>query len=433
MSGPNLPAITSSTLPALIEITEALGVPRTVLASDEEIQYAWRDIPRELSRIPPELRSELLARMCVAVATGLFDGAINYAWNASIVQLRNRVRSFGLNVVSQILGKPFDETILSELKDAELLSLSLQLNLISEEGFFFLDQCRDVRNNFSAAHPNMGLVDDRELITFLSRCAKYALSTTVNPRGVDINAFIAAVKGGRFTQAQLDTWLERLDSTHDAQRELLFGTLHGIYCDPGSSEESRINALLICQSSSKDFSPKTISDLIDRHYEYQAKGDTPRHTASQQYFENLGFLSLLNETERHAVLSAACKKMMSVHMAYDNFYNEPPFAQRLLELAPQSEMPESAKPEFVLTVLSCYIGNRYGVSRAAVPYYERMIRSFTPREIAIFLKLPGNRTILSQRISSYQKCNSRFRLAVQLLDPQSIPNVVKAEYKKWTS
>jgi len=125
MSEPTLPAITSSTLPALNEITKALGDPRTELASDEEIQYAWRDIPRELSRIPPELRSELLARMCVAVATGLFDGAINYAWNASIVQLRNRVRAFGLNVVSQILSKPFDEAILSELKDAELLSLIL--------------------------------------------------------------------------------------------------------------------------------------------------------------------------------------------------------------------------------------------------------------------------------------------------------------------
>ena len=306
-----------------------MGVPREVLASDEEIQFAWRDIPRELSRIPPELRNALLARMCVAVATGLFDGAINYAWSASILQLRTRVRAFGLNVVSQILGRQFDEAALLDLKDAELLSLCLKLNLISEEGYFFLDQCREIRNNFSAAHATVALVDDRELISFLSRCAKYALSSSVNPRGVDINAFVAAIKGGRFTQAQLDTWLERLSQTHDAQRELLFGMLHGIYCDPGSSEEDRINSLQICQKCSEDFTPEMKSDLIDRHYEYQAKGDTPRHTALQQFFEKLGFLNLLHEGDRHAILSAACKKMMSVHQSWDNFYNEPPFAERL--------------------------------------------------------------------------------------------------------
>ena len=190
----NLPVIKESTLPTLIDITNALGVPREVLASDEEIQYAWRDLPRELNRIPPEIRNELLARMCIAIANGLFDGAINYAWNASIIQLRERIKDFGLSVVSQILTKQFDDEKLSDLTDANLLSLCLQLNLISEEGFFFLDQCRDIRNNFSAAHPNMGLVDDRELVTFINRCAKYALSSTTNPRGVDINAFIIAIK-----------------------------------------------------------------------------------------------------------------------------------------------------------------------------------------------------------------------------------------------
>lgn len=40
---------------------------------------------RELREIPPELRGELMARMCVAVSTGLFDGAMNYAWNATVL------------------------------------------------------------------------------------------------------------------------------------------------------------------------------------------------------------------------------------------------------------------------------------------------------------------------------------------------------------
>ncbi|MET6760524.1 hypothetical protein [Pseudoalteromonas sp. NCIMB_1079] len=85
-----LPSLPTTVLPALAELTASLGIPRNVLASSEEIEYAWKDLPRELREIPNDLRGELIARMCVAVSTGLFDGAMNYAWNAAILQLRQK-------------------------------------------------------------------------------------------------------------------------------------------------------------------------------------------------------------------------------------------------------------------------------------------------------------------------------------------------------
>jgi hypothetical protein len=181
-----LPALPDQMLPAITSLTTALGIPREVLAPDEEIAYAWRDLPRELRAIPPELRGELIARMCVAVSAGLFDGAINYIWNATVLHMRQRIRDFGLSVVAQILQKDFEERHLIELQDSELLELCLKLNLITEDGFFFLDQCRDTRNNFSAAHPTIGKINDREFTTFLNRCVRYALSDESSPRGVDI-------------------------------------------------------------------------------------------------------------------------------------------------------------------------------------------------------------------------------------------------------
>ena len=99
--------------------------------------------------------------MCVAVSTGLFDSAINYIWNATILHLRDRVREFGLPVVGQIQQQDFEEAHLLDLQDSELLDLCLKLNLITEDGFFFLDQCRAMRNNFSAAHPSIGKINYR--------------------------------------------------------------------------------------------------------------------------------------------------------------------------------------------------------------------------------------------------------------------------------
>jgi len=428
----NLPAIVEDTKTALTLITEALGVPRDILNSDEDISAAWNNLPRVLRKIPPHLRSESLVRMCVAVQAGLFDSAINYVWNAAILELRQKVIRFGLNVVRQVIGKSnFDEQTLLDLKDAELLDYCLKLNLITEDGYFFLDQCRDIRNNFSAAHPAVGKIDDTELIVFINRCAKYALGDEYNPVGVDIQAFISAIQGVKFNNEQRDHWVQKLNNTHEAQRELVIGTLHGIYCDPGSSEEARLNALAISTEYTQNFTPKIRSDLIDRHQEYIAKGDNNRHKASQQFFEKLGLLGLLSESERHSLISNACKKLFSVHQAFDNFYNEPPFAERLAQIINQGVVPNTVKAELVETIVTCAVGNRYGTSHAAYPHYAQIIRNFSPAEISLMIELPSKNTIVGNRIKNYGRCSDNFKKVVSLIDIASVPTVAKKAYKEW--
>lgn len=431
MSDIKLPAVLVNTSPALLALTQALGVPRTVLASDESIEIAWTTLPSLLKKIPPALRTDGLARMCVAVASGLFDSAINYAWNSAVIELRDKVKRFGLPVVAQIKGKGFDEASLLDLKDAELMSLCLELNLVTEEGFFFLDQCRDIRNNFSAAHPAVGSIDEHELTSFINRCGKYALGNEHNPVGVDVQNFIKAVKGVKFSDAQQGEWIDRINKTHQAQREMLIGVLHGIYCDPASSEESRLNALGISGVFSKSFSPSTKSQLIDRHSEYLAKGDDKKHKASQQYFEKLGLLELLGDSERHAMISTACKNLFSVHQGLNNFYNEPPFAERLLELTIQGAVPDTAKDELVTSVVTCAVGNPYGVSHGAMPAYERMIKSFSQKEIAIFLELPSTKTVVGARIKAHTRCKDAFKNLVALIDAASVPTKMKKNYDEW--
>lgn len=429
---PALPALLTTVLPALDSLTTALGIPRTVLASDEEIEYAWRDLPRELRDIPAPLRGELVARMCVAVSTGLFDSAMNYIWNAAILQLRTKVRNFGLPIVAQILQSDFEEKHLLELQDSRLLELSLKLNLINEDGFFFLDQCRDVRNNFSAAHPTIGTVNDREFTTFLNRCVRYALADASSPRGVDIGAFITAVKGARFNANQNGIWVQRLSETHDAQRQMLVVMVHGIYCDPNTSEPSRLNALDVCNALKTGFTAALRSDLVNKHSEYTAKGDEPRHVASLQFFEKLGLLILLNESEQHAIFYRAIERLWNIHNSMNNFYNEPPFAERLLELSKQSAIPETIQEQFVETVVCCTIGNGSGVCWAATSSYEQLIRSFSPREISMMINLAATpSTTLARRVSSYASCRQRFKHTLTLIDPASVPSGVKAAYDSY--
>ncbi|MFM5562146.1 hypothetical protein [Aeromonas veronii] len=429
---PTLPALPTTILPAITALTDSLGIPRSVLASDEEIEYAWRDLPRELREIPIQLRGELVARMCVAVSTGLFDGAMNYIWNAAIIQLRTKVKNFGLPIVAQILQTDFEDKHLLELQDSRLLELCLKLNLVDEDGYFFLDQCRDVRNNFSAAHPTIGKVNDREFTTFLNRCVRYALADASSPRGVDIGAFISAVKGARFNANQCGIWVQRLSETHDAQRQMLIGMVHGIYCDPNTSEPARLNSLDICNALKAGFTAAIRSDLVNKHSEYAAKGDEPRHTASLQFFEKIGSLILLNESEQHVIFSRATERLWNVHNSVNNFYNEPPFAERLLELSQQGAVPETVQEQFVQTVVCCNVGNGYGVSWAAVTSYDQIIKSFSPREIATMIRLASTPTTsLGRRIAHIPSCRQRFKQNLALIDPASVPSGVRTDYDRF--
>lgn len=428
----NLPAIPTTTSTMIADLVKVLNVPRNVLASDEEITHAWNGLPRQLKNVPQQYRNELLARMCVAVHTGLFDSALNYIWNICVTAMRDKVRHFGLGAVSQIIGQPFDEEKLLDLRDAQLLELCLNLNLITEEGFFYLDHNREMRNNFSAAHPSMGTLNDTELFAFLNRAVVHALGGDKNPRGVDLQGLMKAISSARFNTDQLGHWVNSIRETHEAQRHTIFTTIHGMYCDPGVKEFARLNAIDISKALTDLLTPKIESALVDRHSEYAAKGDTVRHTVSQKFFAQLEKIGLLNEAERHLIISSQSKRLMSVHQDLNNFYNEPPFAELLCQSAMQAEIPASAKFVYVNTVTACYIGNGYGVSRAALPFYEKMIRAFTGREIAYMLEAANDKKgIIHNRIANSQLCRRKFSEAVRLLDPQSIPTSVQGDYQAW--
>ena len=91
------------------EILSIFKLPPSVLASSDQIEAVWKQLPRALSKVPEPHRREPLARMCVASVVGLFDACVNYTWNISVEALRDRIRTFGFHIVAQIKKEDFDE------------------------------------------------------------------------------------------------------------------------------------------------------------------------------------------------------------------------------------------------------------------------------------------------------------------------------------
>lgn len=406
--------------PHLNQLISNFQLPREVLASQEEIQYAWRDLPREINRIPAELRDGLIVRMCIATSVGLFDGAINYAWNAVIVTLRKKIINLGLSLVGQTLNKKFEEKDLKELKDIELLDLCYKLELLSEEGYYFLNQCRDIRNNFSVAHPSIANIDDRELITFISRCCKYGITEDYKCKGININELIKFLEIPGLDDEQISSVVVDFKNTFEAQRQLLIPMLYSKYCDENSTQVVRNNCLSICLELKDFFNERIISVLLERHREYCIKDKKTKGQASTYYFEKMNMLQYLTESEQHSIYKNACKNLYNAHNGWDNFYNEIPFAERLWEISKNVKRPEIIMEEYVYDIVLCYVGNPYGVSDRSVQYYKSMIQNFTPKEIEYLLNIYFTKTLLQDRIKRYSKCQKRYYDALKLIDINSM-------------
>ena len=192
-----------------------------------------------------------------------------------------------------------------------------------------------------------------------------------------------------------------------------------------------MNAISLCTPFQDEYTPSTLSMLVDRHQDYRAKGDESRHKASQVFFERLGLISLLGEREVHSMVTIAARNLLRVHDGWDNFYNEPPFAERLAEIVRGIAIPESAQSNFVEAVVTCGVGNLYGVSRGALMHYQAMVKSFSPRAIDIMLRLPAATCVVATRLKMSADCKKRFAGLVQLIDEGSVPTVVRTEFDRW--
>lgn len=427
---PQLPEVIDENLNSIGKILDTFHLPREILANNEEIVYAWRELPRELVRIPEELRDGLIARMCVAVSVGLFDGAINYIWNAVVLNMRTRVINYGLKYVGQIYDKEFEERHLNEMTDKDLLNLCYKLELLSEEGYFLLNQCREIRNNFSSAHPSIALIDDRELITFISRCCKYGISEDYLRQGINISELIDVIKEGELSDDAITEWSNRIKETFSAQRAMIVTTLHGLYCSSDSKEEVRINCLTICENVKTAFDDKVRVEIVNQHNNYISKNKEDKIGTSRAFFRRLEIIDLLDDREKHAIINKSCKLLENIHFSYNNFYNEPPLAEELYNITKGTEVPKTIKKYFVETVLICYIGNRYGVSTGAVDYYREIIKNFSPMEIGYLLTLQEDSDEIKYLVNNYRNCKDRFIEGLGLINKKSMSPQQKALYNK---
>jgi hypothetical protein len=96
-------------------------------------------------------------------------------------------------------------------------------------------------------------------------------------------------------------------------------------------------------------------------------------------------------------------------------------------------VPETARLEFVTAIITCGIGNAYGSSNAAMPFYKAMIQGFSPAEIDLMFSISESDTNIKNRLTYYPRCKQVFIVFSKLINSNSVPARARVVFERWIS
>lgn len=299
--------------------------------------------------------------------------------------------------------------------------------MLSEDSYFFLNNCREIRNNYSSAHPSNSMLDGVELNYFIHQCVKHVLSNEIRFIGFRSDEFINTIKSSRLGTDALKELSERIRRTNELQKVAILKALFGIYVDEINDEFVRQNCLDLSRQNWDYFSEQAKSEIVSLFSGYLVQENTKKQYA-KLFFEKVNAVDLLPKDEQISIVNKLIKQLESTHFDINNFYNEEAFAERLASIS--KRIPLQIIKEFVYVISLCYVGNQYGTSRSAEPYYEQIIRNFTVREIDKLFELVKEDNYLHYRIKTFRRCSNKLVELLKLLNPESVPSKWKDQYEK---
>ncbi|MEU0345157.1 hypothetical protein ABZ092_41080 [Streptomyces bobili] len=349
-------------------------------------------------------RSAYIAKMIMAGSIGLFDAALNYLWDETVIELRKRVIGYDLSYFYAIAEK--SEHRRKELKTAEdlvklddskLLSGAREIGLISDVGYHQVDHIRFMRNYASAAHPNQVTLTGLQLADWLETCIREVITLPHNTVVAEIKKLVVNVQAGRLDSSYLAQTAVFFTGLPAEKADTLAIGLFGVYTTIGAEPHTLDNI--------RDLWPKLWPYVSDdtrfwagtRLARFLADADHAQAALARQLIDLVQGGSYLPSEIKVTEMAEALDELMDVHLAMNNFYNEPRVARRLAELVGQhGSVPENLVRQYVKTLVTVFLTNGNGEVFMADPIYLDLIGRFDPQQASLALRAFANAEISSQ-------------------------------------
>lgn len=406
-----------------------VGLPKEgILVPYDRRRPVFQNMPTILASLTTEQKAVAVyvSKFAAACAVGLFDAALNYLWNETIRNLREKVVRFDLtyffdSVVSDSnrRSKLRNEADLEKLDDWELIRGCHKTGIITENGFRHLDYVRNMRNHASAAHPNQNEITGLQISSWLETCILEVLAKEPAGPVIEIRKLLHSLRTEQLSENNLPHIEAALPLLPDDLSSSLLRAMIGMYTDADIDSRVRDNIKLVAKSVWDVTPVEARQEAGLKHATLAANGEVARANLAREFIEVVDGLNFLSDSTRTTEISIALDNLIMAHNSWQNFYNEPAPARLLHHLVPRNgHIPNAVLSKYVKTLTMCSIGNGFGISWAAGNYYADLLNRFSDIHIQSFINLTSDREVASRL--QFPSCSNRYKSLATKLKERSI-------------
>lgn len=379
-----------------------IGLPiNDVVADVVERKKVIAQISEVIQILPIQDRGKAryLSRFIIAIAAGLFDGAINYLWDETIKALRQHVINFDIqyfySVVAKINSryKSLSNTEdIDQISEHDLLEACRRIGFITDVNYQRLNHINYMRNHTSAAHPNDNEIDGYEMISWLNQCLKYVINAKPDHSLISFKTLLGNIRTEQIPEKDFSIIAQDLIRQPQERIDDFLWTIFGLFVDDRTEKTAKDNITGISSAVWKAATENRKYEIGSRFGIYRKNGEVTKKQACQKFLEIVDGLKYKDEDSLAGELIEKLENLRQAHFGKDNFYNEYPHAKALDSSLPKTGIiPLAASSTWVKIISICFIGNGYGyrqgVDEQALPFYEKYVNNFTEKESFEFVKL----------------------------------------------
>jgi hypothetical protein len=421
----------------VLNFLEEQGLPtESVLVSLNERITVFKNLTDVLSKINNEQkpRSIYISKYIAAVASGLFDAALNYLWDETISELRKRVFQYDISYFyDNAVNSPekrknlIAEDDLVKINDNELIEGSRKIGLISEIGYKHLDNIRYMRNWVSAAHPNQNEITGLQLISWLETCIREVISLPLSNGTIEIQKFLKNIKKNNISELEARQIAAFFIELTQEQINNFSSGLFGIYTrsDTTPQTKTNVNRLLPYLWDKVDESARQQFGI--KYGRFVANNDQTEARLALEFLEIVSGKSYIPETLLAAEIDTAIDNLINAHRGWNNFSNEPPFAKALENyIGERGEIPLQIRQKYVLAIVEVFLTNGNGISTGAEKIYISLIVKFNTTQAVMAVLSVNNVNIASklQHNLCKQKYHELLKILKNIIPTQAVKELI---------
>lgn len=370
--------------------------------------------------IRPECRNDVcLEKAKTALEVNLNDSAINYIWNLTIYDLYQKIVKYGIDYFASAInweGKPLRKIEdLQEVKDYQLIDGAYALGIIPDEAQFFLQQCREIRNNFSAAHYSMGELDRFETMNFIKNCIKYVLTYDLPVPGVQIKDLIARLSAEKLNKGE-EIGLILENQSKKIQGPILH-SLFSCFIKQDCNACLKYNIKLLAPTLWSCVDDEVKSSIASKFTSLKDIQGQDEANEALAFLKLVDGVSYIPQGYLDVIFSKHARLLIDAHFAINNFYTEPSYARDLASLG--FDVPTSAVNTYVKAVVLSFIGNCYGISNNAQSYNKEMLLNLSQTGIRALFRVISNDLQVVRELS-FPSPAGRIRQLMELLKEKTM-------------